>query len=259
MILALNSFSHSLLSDISESVDDSGSQDLLSSTSPPCSTLTGTLQSSKFLSHGSGLGISGLMNKDGSAPFDGLGIVFIKSSPWRHDDFSGSEVLQLSDGIDHPDSIPGLDSSTYDDSSEFEDLDHPSSLVDDTGISDVFLQETLLTFTQDPFHRFCRSNVVSPSSIPDCDNNPWSQLGHGASGSSSMFELLANTTTNDSSRLLNCRSRRIPNLSRNFSSATISSELKRSSTWRNRSSSWPSSTAEGAISATPLPRCKWRL
>ena len=56
----------------------------------------------------------------------------------------------------------------------FEDFD-PSLLVGTsyTGISDVFLQQTLLTFTEDPFHQ--RYYL-----IPDCGNNNfWSELGLG--------------------------------------------------------------------------------
>jgi len=135
LLSALDSSSlSSFVSDIAESVDEefrvSGSQDtLLTSTSPPVS---GTLQSSKLLPHGSGLGISGLTRKDGSQTFDGLGIVSIKSSPWRHDDLFRSEMLHLGDGISQSE---GFDSSLL-----------------GTGISDVLLQETLFTFTQDPFH-----------------------------------------------------------------------------------------------------------
>lgn len=246
---------------------DSGSLDTLLS-SASCSTVTGTLQSSKLLPHSYGLGISGLMKKDGSGSFDGLGIVSIKSSAWRHDDLPQSEILQFRDGIDQSDSI-----QSYDGSLESGDFD-PSLLAGtgDTELSDVFLQQTLLTFTQDPFHQLC-------DSIPNCDNNDsWSELGLGLGDGSvsttttSMSELLSNENThsaNDprSSMMLNRRRRRIPKLVTNFSSATISSELKRSSTivipknnMRYRSSSWPSSnTMDGTVVATPLPRCKWRL
>ena len=285
MILAQNSFNHVSLVVSDNSVDhdefnDSGSLDtLLSSTS--CSTVTGTLQSSKLLTCSSGLGISGLMKKDGSGPFDGLGIVSIKSSAWRHDNLPRSEILQqFGDGINQSDSIQGINgrrpsSSTYDSSLDSEDFD-PSLLAGttgDTGISDVFLQQALLTFTQDPFHQLRHS-----ISISDCENNnSWSELGLGlgdesTSTSTSMSELLANDNTYSakddslSSMMSNYRRRRIPKLNTNFSSATISSELKRSSTivipknnWRHRSSSWPSSTMDGTVATTPLPRCKWRL
>lgn len=279
----INFSSLSLVCDIAGSVDDefsvSGSpaDNLLSSTSPP---VTGTLQSSK-LPHGSGLGISGLTRKDGSGPFDGLGIVSIKSSPWRHDDLPRSEMLHLDQsdfihGFSQPSSL-SYSSSTYDDSSESEDFD-PSLLVGtgDTGISDVFLQETFFTFTQDPFHQLCHSNVVSSSSIPGCDNsnNSWSELGLGLGDepeSTSMSDLLMNTSThpvNDDSRpqRLNHHRLRIPKLKTNFSSATISSELKRlsntvfpKSSWRNRSSSWPASTPGNTAAAAPRTHCKWRL
>jgi hypothetical protein len=265
MILAQNPFSHvSLVSDnsVDDEFNDSGSLDtLLSSTSS--STITGTLQSSKLLPSSYGLGISGLTRKDGSGSFDGLGIVSIKSSAWRHDDLSQSNILQFRDGIDQSDSIQ-----------EFKRPLTSTSLVGtgDTGISDVFLQQTLLTFTEDPFHQFCHP-------ISDCDNNnSWSELGldlgdESVSTTTSISELLANDSTssaNDDSRpsmmTLNYRRRRIPKLNTNFSSATISSELKRSSTfvipkknWRHRSSSWPSSTMDSTVAATPLPRCKWRL
>ena len=307
MILAAqNSFSHvSLVSDnsVDDEFNDSGSLDTLLS-SASCSTVTGTLQSSKLLPRIYGLGISGLTRKDGSGPFDGLGIVSIKSSAWRHDDdLPQSEILlQFGDGIDQSDSIQGFNrrrpsNSIYDGSLDSEDFDHPSLLVVGTGsdtgmISDVFLQQTLLTFTQDPFHQLC------DFSIPDCDNNnsSWSELGLGlgdesASSSSStttttttasMSELSADDNDNnnnnthsakDDSRPLHYRRRRVPKLNTNFSSATISSELKRSSTvvvvpksnWRQRSSSWPCSrsTMDGttvATTTTPLlPRCKWRL
>ena len=209
------------------------------------------------------------MKKDGSGSFDGLGIVSIKSSAWRHDD------LQFGDGIDQPDSNQYFNrqspsSSTYDGSLDSNDFD-TSSLVGtgDTGISDAFLQQTLLTFTHDPFHQLCNS-------IPDCDNNSsWSELGLGlgdesASTTISMSELLAkddNThlATDDSRPSMMSNSRRRPKLNTNFSSATISSELKRSSTivvprknMRLRSSSWPTSTID-SYATTPLPRCKWRL
>ena len=228
-----------------------------------------------------GLGISGLTKKDGSGSFDGLGIVSIKSSAWRHDDLPQSEILQFGDGIDQSDSIQYFNrqspsSSSYDGSLDSDDFD-TSSLVDDsgdTGLSDVFLQQTLLTFAHDPFHQLCNS-------IPDCDNNDsWSELGLGfgdesASATISMSELLANDNNTHSAKddsrpsmMSNYRRRRAPKLNTNFSSATISSELKRSSTivvppkkMRLRSSSWPISTMEGGTAATPpsLPRCKWRL
>lgn len=273
----INFSSLSLVCDIAESVDDESSvsgspvDTLLSSTSP---RVTGTPQSSK-LPHGSGLGISGLTRKDGSGPFDGLGIVSIKSSPWRNDDLPRSEMLHLGDGIDQSDFIHGFSqpsslsssSSTYDDSSESEDLD-PSLLVGTgDGISDVFLQETFFTFTQDPFHQFCHSTVVSSSSIPGCDNsnNSWSELGHEPE-SGSMSDLLMYTSTHpvNEPQRLNHHRRRIPKLKTNFSSATISSELKRlsnavfpKSNWRNRSSSWPASTPGNT--AAPRTHCKWRL
>jgi hypothetical protein len=310
MILAQNSFS--LVGDNSvdddDEFNDSGSLDtLLSSTS--CSTITtGTLPSSSssklLLSRRYGLGISGLSRKDGSGSFDGLGIVSIKSSAWRHDDdLPQSEpemLLQFGDGstiVDQSDSIQELfnqrqlpssstTTTTYDGSLDSED----SGGTDDTGISDVFLQETLLTFTQDPFHKLCHS-------ISDCDNNnnnnlnnSWSDelglLGLGDQSASTHTSMLANDNDNDNTQsakedsrsssssssmmMLNySRRRRVPKLNTNFSSATISSELKRSSTtvipkknWRHRSSSWPSSsTMDGgnAAATTPLPRCKWRL
>ena len=273
MILVQNAFSHvSLVNDnsVDDEYNDSGSLDTLSSAS--CSTVTGTLQSSKLLPHSYGLGISGLTRKDGSGSFDGLGIVSIKSSAWRHDDLSQSEILQFRDGINQSDSIQEFNrqSSTFDGSLDSEDFD-PSLLggTSDTGISDVFLQQALLTFTQDPFHQLCNP-------IPDCDNNDsWSELGLGLGDEpASMSELLANDNTRsakDDSRpsmMLNYRRRRIPKLNRNFSSATISSELKRSPTtvnvlpkkiWRHRSSSWPSSNMDNTVTATPLPRCIWRL
>ena len=286
MILGKNPFSHvSLVSDnsVDDEFDDSGSLDTLLS-SASCSTVTGTLQSSKLLlPHSYGLGISGLTRKDGSGSFDGLGIVSIKSSAWRHDDLPQSEILlQFGDGVDQSDSIQEFNrrcpsNSTSDGSLDSEDFDPSLSLLvgtGDTGISDVFLQQTLLTFTQDPFHQFCHS-------IPD--NNSWSELGLGlgdesASTTTSMSELMANDDDNNThlakddplpSMMPNYRRRRIPKLNTNFSSATISSELKRSSVivipkpqGRLRSSSWPSSTMNNngtVVAATPLPRCKWRL
>ena len=179
VILDKNHFSHvSLVSDnsVDDEFNDSGSLDTLLS-SASCSTITGTLQSSKLSPHSYGLGISGLTRKDGSGSFDGLGIVSIKSSSWRHDDLPQSEVLQFGDGINQSDSIQEFNhrrrpsSSTYDGSLDSaEDFD-PSLLVGtgDTGVSDVFPQ--LLTFTQDHFHRFCHL-------IPDC-NKFWSELGLG--------------------------------------------------------------------------------
>lgn len=282
MISAQDSFNHfSFESDnsVDDEYNDSGSLDTLLS-SASCSTVTGTLQSSKLLPHSYGLGISGLMRKDGSGSFDGLGIVSIKSSAWRHDDLSQSEILQFRDGIEQLDSIQDYNrqspsSSTYEGSLDSDDFD--SSLLvgsGDTGISDVFLQQTLLTFTQDPFHQLC-------SSIPDCDDNSsWSELGLGlgddeSASTTSISELLPNDhnthSTKDDSRprvMSNYSRRRVPKLSTHFSSATISSELKRSSTtavipkkkMRHRSSSWPSAgNMDGTVAATSLARCKWRL
>jgi hypothetical protein len=270
IILAQNTVSFDNDNSVDDDYNDSGSLDTLLS-SASCSTVTGTLQSSKLSPCSYGLGISGLLNKDGSGPFDGLGIVSVKSSAWRHDELPQSEVL---DGIDQSDSIQEFyrespSSSTYDGSLDSEDFD--SSLLagtGDTGISDVFLQQTLLTFTQDPFHQLC-------TPIPDCDSNrSWSELGLGlgdgsASTTTSMSELFANDNTHSAKsefRPSMLKYRRRPKLSTNFSSATISSDLKRSPTtvmpkknWRQRSCSLPSSTMAGAVAATPLPRCKWRL
>jgi hypothetical protein len=285
MILALDPFDLSLVGDISRSIDDefcgSESPDTLSFSTPlPSSIVAGTLQPSK-LPHGCGLGISGLRRKDGSGPFDGLGIVSIESSPWRHDELYGIDQSNSIQGFNRRRSISFYSSSTYDGSSESEDFD--SSLLlgtDDAGLSDVFLQETLLTFTQDPLHQLCHSDVITSTLIPDCDinNNSWSdvELGLGLgdeSESESISELLVMNNTphslNDDSRpqtILNYRRRRMQKLNANFSSATISSELKRSSTtafsksnWRNRSSSWPSNTTKDSAAATRLPRYKWRL
>jgi hypothetical protein len=280
MISVQNLFNRvSLVSDnsVDDEFNDSGSLDtLLSSTSCSTVTNTGTLQSSKsLLPRSYGLGISGLTRKDKSGSFDGLGVVSIKSSAWRHDDddddLPQSEILQFRDGIDQSsDSIQRFNrrrstTTTYDGSLDSEDFDGTG----DNGISDVFLQETLLTFTQDPFHQFCHS-------IPDdCDNNnSWSSelglcLGDDESASTTTSNTHSAKDYSRSSMMLNYRRRhhrRIPKLNTNFSSATISSELKRSSTivvpqknWRHRSSSWPSSTMDSTVAATPLPRCKWRL
>lgn len=284
-ISALNSFSLSLVSD--NSVDDefnaSGSLGTLLSSSPPRSVTTTLQSSSKSVPHVSGLGISGLMSKDGSGPFDGLGIVFIKSSArtWRHlpSEIQRDDISDLSDSVQAFRRRPSsFSSSAYDGSLESEDFD-PSLLVTDAQLSDVFLEEALLTFTEDPFHELCQSSVgsSSSSSIPDCgNNNSWSDLGlDTSSASASTSELAVDMTgttfhsTNDSQPapiVLNDRRRRVPKLNTNFSSATISSELKRSSTiiipvkstLRNRSSSWPCSTTED-MAATPLSRCRWRL
>ena len=286
-ILALNSFSLSLVSD--NSGDDDGdfnlsglSLDTLLSFSPPCSSTT--LQSSPRTI--SGLGISGLTRKDGSGPFDGLGVVSIKSSAWRHDDHSSAR--KLGEGIELSESIQGFRqrpssfscSSTCDASSESEDFDPSLLITQSDRLSDVFLRETFLTFTEDPFHAICHSNIVNSSSILDGgdNNDSWSELGLGdesISTSTSISEfksLLANTaitsTQSHDSRpgMPSCRHRRIPKLNINFSSPTISSKLKRSSTiigipkntWRYRSSSLPTGTTEDSATI-PLSRCKWRL
>jgi hypothetical protein len=160
MILAQqDSSSHvSLVSDnsVDDKFNDSGSLDtLLSSTS--CSTVTGTLQSSKLSPLSSGLGISSMTRKDGSGSFDGLGIISIKSTAWRHDDLPQSEILQFGDGIDAQlNSIQELrpSSSTYDGSLGSEDFIGTGN----AGISDVFLQQTFLMFTQDPLRHL----------IPEC-------------------------------------------------------------------------------------------
>ena len=226
MILAPNRFSRvSLVSGDNNSVDenfnDSGSLDTLSS-STSCSTVTGTLQSLLPCSYG--LGISGLTRKDGSGSFEGLGIVSIKSSAWRHDDDELEILQQFRDGTIDPSSSS---TTTYDGSENFDDPSSSSLLVGitgDTGISDVFLQETLLTFTQDPFHQLCHS-------ISDCEdnnNNSWSsELGLCLGGdesalkkTTSISELLANDNKDDSqhSMMLNYgRRRRIPKIKFFFS------------------------------------------
>lgn len=268
IILAPNSFTLSLVSD--NSIDDefnvseSGSLNTLLSSSPRYYGTT--FQSSESLPRVSGLGISGLTRKEGSGPFDGLGIISIKSSAWRHDDLPS----EIRDNIDLSDSIQGF--QPHPSSFSSEDCSHSSLVVGDR-ISNVFLQETLLTFTKDPFHELCHSNTVSSSLIPNCGDKSWpSELDLDESEPGSTSELMntsaSHSTKNSqpSTRVVFNNARRIRKLNTNFYSPTISSGLKQSSTvitskqtWRNRSSSWPSSTA-GDNAATPrLSRCKWRL
>ena len=301
-ILALNSFSFSLVLGDSTSVDDpefNMSESIMDASPPqpfsvtlqPSSSSSSSSSSSRLLTGLSGLGISGLTRKDGSGPFDGLGIVSIESSSWRHD-LERAGGIEVSDSIQrflgrHPSSSSSSSSSSFAyHGSGDEDCDQPFKVVGGGGgasdnISDIFLQETFLTFTDDPFHALCHSSSSS-SILPDCGNS-WSELSledestSASTSDSDSFkpeeeeeeEVVVVGTKSPSTHespppmVSNYYRRRTANFNTNFSSPTISSELKRSTTpkmtLRNRSS-WPSTTgAIEATSATPLPRRKWRL
>jgi len=243
-------FNISLVSDNSEEDEESErSLDTLF-----CSSPVPQRSSVPASARGFGLGISGLMNKDGTTPFDGTGIV---SSSWRRSRHTRDHARDSFDGFfRHP-------------STGYESDGYPLVSDDSSGsLSKVFLQEAFITFTEDPFHT-CALDV-----IPECRS--WYELDNAASRKPSPVHfdpslareatLPAAQPTEEVKKL---------RLKKTFSSSTISSELKRSSSVplkkipsagtsvRSASSSPPSGRPTGAAPALgsmkSSPRRVWRL
>ena len=147
------SFDISLVSDTSEDTDPDTSLALDSSffsSSTPITPARVRISASSPTTLG--LGISGLSKKDGSA-FTGLGVVSSRFSPWRPSDqeetrAAGSSLTDFQ--------VPQEESYSC-------DLIDPSPSSDSDSLSNTFLQETLLTFT-DP----CHGHTLA--SIPECDS-----------------------------------------------------------------------------------------
>lgn len=158
-----------------------------------------------------GLGIIGISNKDGHGIFDGLGVISVRSSPWRHCN-NGEQSQQDSFQEGHSaSSIPNDDNCLATETSDW-------------NLSTTFLQETLFTFTEDPFHGH------SLAVIPECES--WYELEDIHRPSSSVTMMCRKhdlePMPNLPSEFNNGQSKRPMMLTRNVSASTISSELKRS-------------------------------
>ncbi|KAF8654877.1 hypothetical protein AX16_003338 [Volvariella volvacea WC 439] len=88
---------------------------------------------------GLGLGIVDIDRKDGTAPFDGLGIVSIHGSPW----------------YGHSRNVEYVDEEPITLTAQARRTGSPASPV-----SDIFLQEALKTFVEDPFHCHALTTIL---------------------------------------------------------------------------------------------------
>ncbi|KAF8148813.1 hypothetical protein B0H34DRAFT_679497 [Crassisporium funariophilum] len=223
---ALSSFDMSLVSDNSE--DDLSNPGALEVSSSYPRLIP---QRSQNLSpeRNVGLGISGLTKMNGRGVFDGLGIVSVESLSWRHvsedrnDSFQGFAQEYLSTSLSSCNLVS----------------QRPSSPTRDPGreLSGTFLHEALLAFQEDPHH----DNLLN--SIPEC--NSWYEVNQIAGEVS----LASDGSIDGGSTHQRVR---FGKLKKNFSSATISSELKRTSVdcpsranhvTRNRAFSWPTTVS----------------
>ena len=215
------SFDISLVSDTSEDTDPDTSLALdspLFSSTPITPARVGISASSPTTL---GLGISGLSKKDGSA-FTGLGVVSSRFSPWRPSD---QDETRAAGG-----SLTALQVPHGEPYSTRCDLTDPISSSDSDSLSNTFLQETLLTFTDDPFHGH------TLASIPECDS--YFEINDLPPSRPSVSLWRTPTVTPSPSpssgdysptgTLERARRKSVVGLSRNWSSPTISSELKRS-------------------------------
>ncbi|KAF8972093.1 hypothetical protein BDZ97DRAFT_1913335 [Flammula alnicola] len=241
-----SSFNISLVSDNSEEDDEfqlSGSLDVDALFYAP---LEPPRRSSVSSSHGIGLGISGISKKDDSEPFDGLGIVSIRSSSWRSPSSDESDPMSspFKELTQNP--SPPCNNEAYDSDSDAFPFVKDYSME---RLSSTFLQEALLTFTEDPFHGHALN------SIPECKS--WYELDDlSRQGSPVNSESLCAYETRGHPQRTSTptASNSDGRAKRNFSSATISSELKRSLSGsvgkttphiqplRMRSASWPANT-----------------
>ncbi|KAH9483282.1 hypothetical protein JR316_0005388 [Psilocybe cubensis] len=199
-------------------------------------------------SQNAGLGIIGITRKNDDAPFDGLGIV----------------------GINSPSRKSSLKSDAASNACELYGKFAGHSIIADESsgsLSDTFLQEVLLTFMEDPFH----SRSGSP--IPDCKS--WYDLESTAALQKQPVDFLSeHPATHPSARYHRSCHRTLtnqPKLTKHFSSATISSELKRIDKGkasvahippsRTRSTSWPTTGKIGYRDGHPAAftsRSAWR-
>ena len=232
------SFDISLVSDTSEDTDPDTSLALdssfFSSSTPITPARVGISASSPTTL---GLGISGLSKKDGSA-FTGLGVVSSRFSPWRPSD---QDETRAAGG-----SLTALQVPHGESYSTRCDLTDPISSSDSDSLSNTFLQETLLTFTDDPFHGH------TLASIPECDS--YFEINDLPPSRPSVSLWRTPTVTpspscgrSSTGTLERARRKSVVGLSRNWSSPTISSELK-------RSGSAPASLVSFSPSSMQLPR-----
>ncbi|KAJ3499196.1 hypothetical protein NLJ89_g10126 [Agrocybe chaxingu] len=221
-----SSFNISLISDISE--EDEGSDPLVSSAPV-------TPQEATFPA-GVGLGIAGLLRKDGSAPFDGLGRLYLPRQ-WQRS---------------APQDINSL-SCVFSPCDRHGDLSLHSH--GSTELSDIMLQEALLTFTDDPFHEH------TLSSIPECRS--WYELDQSGATEEEAATMSADKVVPPPPVSLQRRHSDKPRcVTPHFSSSTISSELKRSTSSlrkstalsRKRSVTWPTSSSSRSIGGAAAVR-----
>ncbi|CAA7268690.1 unnamed protein product [Cyclocybe aegerita] len=216
-----SSFNISLISDISE---DDGGLVACTSLDHNLSSAPVTPQEATFPS-GVGLGIMGLSRKDGITSFDGLGRLYLPRQ-WKR---PTTEDL-------HPLSCAFSPCDRHGDLSLHS---HGS-----TELSDIMLQETLLTFTDDPFHEH------TLSSIPECRS--WYELDQNGATEEETAPMSADKVVLPPPVSLQRRHSDKPRrITPHFSSSTISSELKRSTSSlrkstalsRKRSATWPTASS----------------
>ncbi|KDR71070.1 hypothetical protein GALMADRAFT_144146 [Galerina marginata CBS 339.88] len=148
-----------------------------------------------------GLGISGISRKDGKVPFDGLGLLSMRPSSYC----DSPRARNSSNRYDAYGPESGY-SLVPNDSTE--------------SLSDVFLQEMVYTFTEDPFH------TSLAQSIPECTS--WYELDSmPLAGREETVAKPGPSTPATPLKGHPCHPRPASRMKSNFSSATISSELKR--------------------------------
>lgn len=185
---------------------------------------------------GIGLGIAGLARKDGSGPFDGLGLLALRPSAWR------THAAEADSGVYH----------------DFDDADGT--------LSGTFRAEALRTFNDDP----CHAHTLG--AIPECDE--W-YAAQGCAADAESEPRRGERASADEAVAAACyehrhgrRSQRGTRLSRGFSAETISSAMKRSasewaggayaegerSTRRARAATWPTGAMASPSQNSPSER-----
>jgi len=189
------------------------------------------------LPKGVGLGFSGVMNKDGDGPLTGLGPLTRTRHPWFQD------IIDARNAAAQKALDERLASRSTDAHVPETELAVPIYVSGDMELSKTFRREAVLTFTEDPFHE----SSLAP--IPEC--NSWYELVNASDTTqdhADQPEHLVLSARQTCGAHVRSRS---PRSAGNFLSATISSELKRSTSSvnrlgfnasRTRSASWPAQT-----------------
>ena len=177
------------------------------------------------------------MNKDGDGPLTGLGQLTRTRHPWFQD------IIDARNAAAQKALDERLASRSVDAHVPGPELAVPIYVSGDMDLSKTFRREAVLSFIEDPFHE----NSLAP--IPEC--NSWYELADASDATQDHIDQPEQLVL---PAYQTCRAHvwsRSPRPAGNFLSATISSELQRSTSSvnrlggnasRTRSASWPAQT-----------------